>query len=345
MLVALVFLVLLAVLGIYSTFLGAENAQSFFNTLPLTVYWIALTALLFAGIATFRRLLREPWLFMIHAGVIVILVGAMWSSEKGHILANKIFDTEKIPSGYMVLFERRPYDVVMNENMRTQAGTLPFKLNLLSFWLEYYRSGPATITGVNASGEPFTYALSDEFPEEFDIDENTKLFVLETFTNFKVNIQERLGTPVDQQGYGENPALEIEIQTSEGRTRRGFLFEKFPSMNSAGAEYNLRYSAGRITGISDYKSYVQVLSSDGSKALAAAIIEVNKPLEIGGYHFYQYSYEPDNLEYTVLAVVSNSGLFSVYLGYWMLGIGVAGLFWIKPVLGYFKQKKPITYGN
>ncbi|MHC4292965.1 MAG: cytochrome c biogenesis protein ResB, partial [Planctomycetota bacterium] len=201
---------------------------------------------------------------------------------------------------------------------------------------------PSTITGFNPSGKPFTFELSGEADQVFEIDENTKLVVKQQFYNFKLEIKENQAKPVDQEEYGENPAVEIEIQTFLGSSNHGYLFEKFPAMNSVGSEYNLRYSAGQVTGISDFKSYVQVLTPDGKKPMAVAIIEVNKPLEIGGYHFYQYSYEPDNLQYTVLAVVSNSGLFSVYLGFWMLGIGLAGLFWIKPAITYFSKKKHIT---
>jgi hypothetical protein len=341
MLAALVLLVLLVVLSIYSTFIGAERAQQFFNTLPLTVYWIAFAVLLIAGIANFRRLLHGPWLFMIHAGIVVTLFGAMWSSKNGHKLAQKYFNIEKTQSGYMALFERTPDNRLMSGDMRTQVGTLPFKLNLLNFWLEYYRSGPATVTGVTADGRPFTFELSDEFPQQCDIDENTKLVFVRTFKNFKVDLQQGQRKPIDQEEYGENPAVEVELQTTEGFLQAGYLFEKFPSMNSVGAEYNLRYSAGDIAGISDFKSYVQVLSPDGTKPLAVKIIEVNDPLQIGGYHLYQYSYEPDNLQYTVLAVVSDSGLFSVYLGFWMLGIGITGLFWIKPIMSYFKLNNQI----
>jgi cytochrome c biogenesis protein ResB len=339
MLLALAFLVLLVILSIYSTFIGAEKAQQFFNTLPLTVYWIAFTVLMFVAIANFRRLLHEPWLFMIHAGIVVTLSGAMWSSETGHKLSEKYLNSEKTQSGYMALFQNRPDDRLMSADMRTQVGTLPFKLNLISFWIEYYRSGPATVTGVNASGKPFTFELTDEFPQVFDVDENTKLEVHQKFENFKLEINEGQGRPTDQKGLGENQAVDIEIQTSVGSSRRGYLFEKFPAMNSVGQEYNLNFSAGQITGISDYKSYVQVFPSDGGKPLAVAIIEVNKPLEIGGYHFYQYSYEPENLRYTVLAVASDSGLFSVYLGFWMLGIGIVGMFWIKPIRRFLKLNK------
>ncbi|MHC4152952.1 MAG: cytochrome c biogenesis protein ResB [Planctomycetota bacterium] len=343
MLLTLALLVLLVFLSIYSTFIGAEKAQQFFNTLPLTVYWIAFAVLLFVGIASFRRLLNEPFLFMIHAGIVVIFFGSMWSSQGGHKIANKYFNMEKTQSGYMALFERSPDDRVMSADMSTNVGTLPFKINLLSFWIEYYRTGPPAVTGVNASGKPFAFELSDEVSQIFDIDENNKLEVQQKFYNFKLEIKDNKTSPVDQEEFGENPAVEIEIQTSLGSSTHGYLFEKFPAMNSVGSEYNLRYSAGQITGISDFKSYVQALSPDGKQPIAAAIIEVNKPLEIGGYHFYQYSYEPDNLQYTVLAVVSNSGLFSVYLGFWMLGIGLAGLFWIKPIITYFSKNRHITY--
>jgi hypothetical protein len=339
MLLALAFLVLLVFLSIYSTFIGAKRAQQFFNTLPLTVYWIAFAVLLFVGIASFKRLLHRPFLFMIHAGVVVILSGSIWSSEGGHRLANKYSNIKKTQSGYMALFQNTPDDRVMIADMRTQAGTLPFKLNLLSFWIEYYRSGPPIVTGINSSGKPFTFELTDEFPQAFDVEDDTKLVVQQQFYNFKLDIKGSQTEPVDQKGFGENPAVGIEIQTSLGSTNHGYLFEKFPAMNSVGSEYNLRYSAGQITGISDFKSYVQVFPKEGGKPLAVAIVEVNKPLEFGGYHFYQHSYEPENLRYTVLAVVSDSGLFSVYLGFWMLGIGVAGLFWIKPIIRFLKFNK------
>jgi hypothetical protein len=341
MLTALAFLVLLVILSVYSTFVGAEKAQQFFNRLPLTVYWIAFTVLMFVAIANFRRLLHEPWLFMIHAGIVVTLSGAMWSSEAGHKLAEKYLKSEKTQSGYMALFQNTPDDRLMSSDMRTQVGTLPFQINLLSFWIEYYRTGRPTLTGVDSSGKPFTFKLSDVDDQIFNIDENTKLFVLKKFDNFKVGIREGQQSYVDQKGFGENPALEVEIQTSDGSSNSGYLFEKFPTMNSVGSEFNLRYSAGQITGISDYKSYVQVLPSEGGKPLAVKIIEVNKPLEFKGYHLYQYSYEPENLRYTVLSVVSDSGLFSVYLGFWMLGLGIAGLFWIRPAMGYFSKKKQI----
>ncbi|MHC4758988.1 MAG: cytochrome c biogenesis protein ResB [Planctomycetota bacterium] len=339
MLGTLLLLILLVVLSIYSTFIGAEKAQQFFNTLPLTVYWIAFALLLVAGTSTFKRLWQNPWLCMIHSGIVVTLVGAMWSSQVGHELVQKLFNIEKTQSGYMALFERTPDERIMSADMRTQAGTLPFKINLLSFWLEYYRTGPAVVTGVRDNGQPFTFELSDEYPQVFDVNDNIKFAVLKKYDNFKVELKEGAGTPVDQKGYGENPALEFEIQTSEGFSQRGFLFEKFPEMNSTGNLFSLRFSAGQITDISDYKSYLQVLSEDGTKPLAAKIIQVNDPLEFGGYHFYQHSYEPSNLRYTVLAVVSNSGLFWVYLGFWMLGIGIVGLFWIKPIVSYFKLKK------
>jgi hypothetical protein len=342
MLLTLVLLVLLVILSVYSTFIGAEKAQKFFNTLPLTVYWIAFAVLLFIGIANFRRLLHDPWLFMIHAGIVVIISGSIWSSEGGHKLANKYFNIEKTQSGYMALFPNTPDERVMGADIRSQVGTLPFKLNLLSFWIEYYRTGPATVTGVKDNGQPFTFELSGEFPQTFDFEEHTKLTVAEKFDNFKINLKEGQRIPVDQKGLGENPVVLVEFQTAAGALQAGYLFEKFPMMNSIGAEYDLKYSSGQITGIADYKSYVQVLSDDGTKPLAVKIIQVNDPLEIGGYHFYQHSYDSDKLRYSVLAVVSNSGLFSVYLGFWMLGIGITGLFWIKPVKTYFSKKKHIA---
>jgi hypothetical protein len=75
--------------------------------------------------------------------------------------------------------------------------------------------------------------------------------------------------------------------------------------------------------VRDYISELEIVK-DGA-VVAAKDIEVNHPLHYGGYHFYQHSYGEDTLgKYTVLMVVSDSGLHLVYGGYLML---IAGIFW------------------
>ncbi len=67
-------------------------------------------------------------------------------------------------------------------------------------------------------------------------------------------------------------------------------------------------------------------------------IEVNHPLSFGGYHFYQHSYDAEAGQYTVLMVVSNTGLAVVYAGYWMLCIGVIWHLWLRHIVARRKVK-------
>ena len=71
----LVCIVLLAILSVFGAFLGADLAQRFFNSIPVSIYWIAFTALLLAAIASFHRLLCIRGLFLIHLGCILVLLG------------------------------------------------------------------------------------------------------------------------------------------------------------------------------------------------------------------------------------------------------------------------------
>jgi len=74
--------------------------------------------------------------------------------------------------------------------------------------------------------------------------------------------------------------------------------------------------------IRDYYSDLAVLE-DG-RTVAEKTIEVNHPLHWGGYHFYQSGYDKEAGRYTVLQVVSDSGLRLVWVGMVLL---VGGAFW------------------
>lgn len=97
--------------------------------------------------------------------------------------------------------------------------------------------------------------------------------------------------------------------------------------------------------ISDYLSDLVVL--EGDKPVGAKVIEVNDPLHYpapwppwdparlarwwreGGYHFYQADYDHEAGRYTVLQVVSDSGLVAAYAGFFLLAAGTFGRFWIE----------------
>jgi cytochrome c biogenesis protein ResB len=88
--------------------------------------------------------------------------------------------------------------------------------------------------------------------------------------------------------------------------------------------------------VRDYISELEVIK-DG-EVLAEKNIEVNHPLHFGGYHFYQHSYDTEANQYTILLVVSDTGLTPVYAGYLMLCAGVFRHFWLRQTFTKIKLK-------
>lgn len=84
--------------------------------------------------------------------------------------------------------------------------------------------------------------------------------------------------------------------------------------------------------ISDYKSDLGV-QVDGKEVLRKTI-EVNDPLHYGGYHFYQQSYDNREGRFTVLGVVSDSGLDAVWIGFTLLVAGTFWKMWGQPAVKY-----------
>ena len=68
----------LATFAVIGAFWGAEKTAAIINSPPLAIYWLLLTALLLAGLATFPRLTQVPSSLLMHLGCVIILVGAMW---------------------------------------------------------------------------------------------------------------------------------------------------------------------------------------------------------------------------------------------------------------------------
>lgn len=87
--------------------------------------------------------------------------------------------------------------------------------------------------------------------------------------------------------------------------------------------------------VKDYISEIAVVEQGA--VVAEKAIEVNGPLHHGGYHFYQHSYDAENGLYTVLLVKSDSGLTSVYAGFFLVCAGVFWQLWLKPARAYLQR--------
>lgn len=89
--------------------------------------------------------------------------------------------------------------------------------------------------------------------------------------------------------------------------------------------------------VQSYESNVTI-QKDGQDA-GSAVIRVNHPLHLAGYHLYQYQYRTDQEGhvYTELHAVSDAGLLWVWAGLALLCIGVFGHFWLLPITEHFRR--------
>lgn len=329
----LILIVLLIVLSIVSAFYGAERASRFFNSIPLTIYWLLLTAFLIAGLATFRRLLRVPALLLIHLGCIFVFIGAMWGSEAGHRLQKKIFGTDKVPFGYMMIYEQTAKDSIVAED-DTVLVKLPFSIYLEDFRIEYYKNR-SYLQVENKNGN--RWQIPDEPKQELVLDEG-KITIVRVFRNFRIDIKNGQKTATDAPtppGSAGNPAVIINIDLPDGTTIQQYVFAKFQEQSYSDEGLKFTYVSPHESGVKDYFS--DIVLYEGEKYIARKSIEVNHPLHYGGYHFYQHSYDPERGQYTILTVYSDSGLNFVYAGYLMFSLAVLWQFWFRHIGRYFKR--------
>ena len=354
--VALALIVFLLFLSIYGAFIGAARAKSFISRLPVVVYWSTFLLLLILGLLVFRRLLRVPGLLLIHAGCIFILAGAMWSSEKGHQIQKKLFGIDKIMDGRIIIYEGTSQNRVAlgtAEELRNLSASidqqgrieyywqngknlimlehreLPFSIELKDFQIEHYKPAYLYIQTRDGQGWRIPVEIDSEFSLGPDFG---TVKILRAFENFKITIEGEDRKIIDDPQPGFNPALEVQITSPDGQVTTKYVFERFPGHSHSQDKFLLSYR--RV--ISDYISRLRIIKDN--KVAAEKDIEVNHPLSFGGYHFYQHSYDPEAGQYTVLMVVSDTGLAVVYAGYWMLCIGVIWHLWLRHIVARIKSK-------
>lgn len=337
--IALSAMALLAILSVIGAFYGAQKAKLFFNSIPLGFYWYGLAVLLVSGFVGFRRLLRKPGLFMVHAGCLLVLAGSMWSSQAGHRLSQRFFGIRKIPNGYMLIPEGNSEKHIMTEDFKQSLGELPFSIKLRDFRVEYYQPDKDFVPRLDIkTHEGQHFKLVVRAGNEISLGQGRgKLKVVRTFNNFRIRIENNKKIVTDEGQGQENPAVEVRIEVPGGDSYTRYVFERFAGFDHGENELQLSYISREPQMIRDYFSDVVVIENE--KEVVSKTIEVNHPLHYGGYHFYQHSYDSQTHKYTILSVNSDSGLYVVYGGYWLLGFGVLWQFWLRHIVKYIKGKK------
>lgn len=316
---ALIAIVLLVGFSIYGAFLGADRAQVFFNSLPVAVYWFGLLALLIAGIGLFRRLILVPALLLMHLGCILVVAGGMWGSAAGQHFQERLLGHERIQTGQMPILEGTAENRVRVDDSN-DTPELPFFVRLRDFRMEYYT--PGTLLIQSQAGQ--LWKLPTEAGKTLSLGDGLgQVTVRRVFQNFKMSLEGNERVAVDAPG-GSNPAVEVGIRHPNGTETSRYIFADYPGHPRPDDPLTMRYQ--RM--VRDYVSELEIV--ENGKVVAQKDIEVNHPLHYAGYHFYQHSYGQNEFgDYTILMVVSDSGLKAVFVGYAMLIAGVCWQFWFR----------------
>jgi len=323
---ALILIILLILLSIYGAFLGSANAQNFFNSRLMAVYWFILLSALLTGLLNIRKLVNMPGLLLIHLGCILVLIGAIYSSEAGHQIQKKFFGIDKIRRGQMLINQNQESDQVELEKYNW-IKELPFSIKLKDFRIVYYE--PRYLEAHASQGN--IWKIPVKLNTVWDSGGLLgKVKILKQFQNFKIISDGATRRIIDSNEAGYNPALEVQIELPDGSKIIRYVFEHFKSHANSHDNFIMTYGGT----VQDYISNLAVIKN--GKTIAEKNVEVNHPLHFGGYYFYQHSYNPRATQYTVLMVVSDSGLSIVYGGYLML---IAGVFWHFWLSHLFKKQR------
>ncbi len=318
----LILVLLLIVFSIYGAFIGAESATRFFNSLPLSVYWIAFAILLISAIAIFKRLLCWRGLFLIHLGCIIIFSGGTIGSQAGFSLQDKLFKTDTIRAGQMIINEGATDRAVEMENGAIKM--LPFGIKLADFRIDYYEPGQLIIR--TTRGEGFKIPAKEGQKYELGADYGS-VEIVRRFEYFKLAREGNKLVAIEDTGGGPNPAIELLLKKPDGSETTRYVFERFGG--HVRPDDNLQFSYHRA--VKDFISDVEVVKNN--KVVIRKSIEVNKPLHYGGHLFYQQDYDHETERYSVLSVTSDKGLGIVFLGYILLCAGVFWHFWLRHIFG------------
>lgn len=312
----------LAGFSIYGAFIGAKRAQTFFNSLPMVIFWFVLLGLLVVGFFVYVSLRKRTGLLLIHLGCALVLAGGMYGSERGHAIMNRFVQNRSFTKGSIALHQGQSSNQVALKS-EAQIGQLPFDIRLEEAYVEYYDE-PAIyfyVSDQNYYSIPIRVGDVYQLPQ----DQGT-VQVKAAYKNFKREKQGDRMVPYDSPEPGFNPAYEL-IYTPQGADPKPFfVFERFAMHAMPGQTFRAEYVAPRM--VKDYKSVLQVI--DDGKSVKKETIEVNRPLYYGGYHFYQNTFGYDHLgPVSGILVSSARGVWAVFGGYALIVVGLMVQLWPK----------------
>jgi hypothetical protein len=167
MLLTVVLLTFLIYVSILSAFYGSEKASVFFNSLGMSLFWLAILAALIAGFVLFKTLRRSPGQMLIHLACILILAGSIYASRSAHLLRQRFCGEQRIYDGYLLIHEGASDNRLVSHDRSDVLGELPFHMALKKFTIEYH----PTANMDEARPKQYTSSVIFVSPEGKQLDE------------------------------------------------------------------------------------------------------------------------------------------------------------------------------
>jgi hypothetical protein len=125
-----------------------------------------------------------------------------------------------------------------------------------------------------------------------------------------------------------NPAVLLEA-SSGGLAREELLLANQPRAVRLGSP-NAFLAFERREG--EAKAYLSHVTARQGSSVERAVISVNDPFVFGGWTLYQVNYNPEQPNYSGLEGVRDPGVSWVFLGFTLICLGVAYMFYVEPRL-------------
>jgi hypothetical protein len=332
----IVSLAALAGMSVYGAFIGPFGTKSFFNSPTLVFFWIIFVVIIFISLFLLANPFRSPGLFFMHAGIICIIIGSICGSANANKLMKKHLGIDRIHRGTTQIYKGQSQNFVFDadDSNSTKPSPafkqLPFSISLKNFRIDFYEPGILYIK--TEQRMPWQWKMEARQGDEKQLgDTGGTIKILKVFKNYQMDTN---GTPVDRPQDGFNAAVKIEYNTVFGSSITKYIFEGFENPVLPDDKIFLSY---KRPGIKNLYSDIEIIK-DG-KTAAQGTIAVNKPFHYGGFYFYQFDYDGQTGQFTVLQVVSDTGLFIIYAGLLLLVLGAFWHFWFQNIANMLRQLK------
>jgi len=216
-----------------------------------------------------------------------------------------------------------------------QIFKINLSLKLIDFQMEEYPPKLAFVDTIE--GKVISERGSNLLAAQKGVKETINGYQIEILDYIESAIQDSTGEFSPKKFYGAPIAIKVKVSGAKLAEKTGwiscgsFMFPPIPmTLNSKLALVLLEPEAKKFSSTMEY------MTKDGKHD--TMLIEVNKPVKIGGWKIYQSSYDSEKgkfSEISIIELVNDPWLPLVYFGIFMMMAGAIYLFWIG-------RSKPIT---